>query len=179
MDRRTLPKKPMHPNSVTLTLRVLSTFFNELENNDEILKSPFCHLSKTRRQNVLSEHYDDPYSLKREEFMTIMNAEVPDDLKEVKDVFLLQCALGYRISDFMRMNISNVSVSDEGIPYVHYVAKKTTITSWGRREKTTPLMLLALDIIKRYDFRFLCSIIAPMANWYITRESKTSLFTVR
>ncbi|MCM1453570.1 MAG: hypothetical protein NC193_03430 [bacterium] len=154
MDRRTLPQKPMHPNSVTLTLRVLSTFFNELENNDEILKSPFRRLSKTRRQNVLSEHYDEPYSLTREEFMTIMNTEVPEDLKEVKDAFLLQCALGCRISDFMRMDMSNVSVSDEGIPYVHYVAKKTTNTSSGRKEKTTPLMLFALDIIKRYDFRF-------------------------
>ena len=83
-----------------------------------------------------------------------MNAEVPDDLKEVKDAFLLQCALGCRISDFMRMDMSNVSVSDEGIPYVHYVAKKTTNTSSGRKEKTTPLMLFALDIIKHYNFRF-------------------------
>lgn len=164
LDGRSLPTKPMCQNTATLKLRVLSTFFNELESNDEILKSPFRRLSKTRRQEAMREQYDEPFSLTRDEFMVIMNTDVPEDLKEVKEIFLLHCALGCRVGDFMRMDMPNVSVTDDGIPYVHYIAKKTAKTASGRKEKSTPLMLYGLEIVKRTGFKF------PMFNHSVTQS---------
>lgn len=83
-----------------------------------------------------------------------MVADVPNTLKETKDAFLLQCALGCRIGDFMKLSMSNVAVTDDGIPYVQYLPKKTMKTQNDRREKKTPLMLFALDIVKRSGFKF-------------------------
>ncbi|MCM1138768.1 MAG: hypothetical protein NC453_09395 [Muribaculum sp.] len=151
---RSLPTKQIGQNTATAKLRTLSVFFNELESNDEILKSPFRRLSKTRLKEVMSEIRRDPFWLTREELMTVMNTEVREELKEVKDAFLLQCALGCRISDYMKMDMSNVSVTDDGIPYVYYLAQKTLHTSSGKKEKTTPIMLYALEIIKRTGFKF-------------------------
>ena len=151
LDGRTLPKKQVNHNTVTLNLCGLAAFFNELEINDEIIKSPFRRISKTRRQEIMHERYDEPYFLTREEFLTIISSDVPDELKETKDAFLLQCALGCRVGDFRNPNMNNVSVTDEGIPYVRYIAPKTYHTNNGRKEKTTPLMLFALEIIKRTD----------------------------
>ncbi len=151
---RSIPKKQAHSNTASSKLQIMKIFFNELEESDEIQKSPFRRLSRARRQDVLSEKYEEPYYLLRNEVMKIMNTEVPEDLRETQDAFLLQCALGCRIGDFKEMGMSNISVTEDGIPYVHYIAKKTAGTYSGRKEKTTPLMLFALEIIKRTGFKF-------------------------
>lgn len=154
LTTRSIPKKQAHSNTASSKLQILKIFFNELEESDEIQKSPFRRLSRARRHDVLSEQYEEPYYLLRDEVLKIMGTDVHDDLKETKDAFLLQCALGCRIGDFKEMDMSNVSVTDDGIPYVHYIAKKTVGTYSGRKEKTTPLMLFALDIVKRTGFKF-------------------------
>lgn len=38
-----------------------------------------------------------------------------------KEAFLFHCALGCRIGDFQRFTMDNVGVSEEGIPYIHYL----------------------------------------------------------
>lgn len=154
LDGRSIPTKPLNQNSATLKLRALSAFFNELENCDEIPKSPFRRLSKTRRQESLREQYDEPFALFAEEFKTVVETDVPEDLREVKEVFLLHCSLGCRIGDFMNLDMGNVAVTEDGIPYAHYVAKKTVKATVGRKEKTTPIMLFAIDIIRRRKFQF-------------------------
>lgn len=71
-----------------------------------------------------------------------------------EEIFLLHCALGCRIGDFMKLSMSNVAVTDDGIPYVQYLPKKTMKMQNDRREKKTPLMLFALGIVKRSGFKF-------------------------
>lgn len=154
LDGRSTPSKQMNRNSATLKLRVISTFFNELENNDEIRKSPFRKLSRTCRRETMREQYDEPYALSPEELSVIMKSDVPQSLKEIKDVFLLHCAIGCRVGDFMKLDMSNISVTNDGIPYLHYVAEKTAKTTSGLREKSTPLVLFALNIIKKTNFRY-------------------------
>ena len=154
LPKTSVPTKQASINTASAKLRALQAFFNELEENDEILKSPFRRLTKKRRNEALREQYDDPFFLRYDEVQQIMTADVPDSLKETKDAFLLQCALGCRIGDFMKLSMSNVAVSDDGIPYVQYLPKKTMKTQNDRREKKTPLMLFALDIVKRSGFKF-------------------------
>lgn len=154
LDKRSTPARAMAQNSAVLKMRVLSTFFSELENNDEIARSPFRRLSKTQRKEIMREQYDEPFALTGDELLRVMNFKVPESLKETKDAFLLQCALGCRIGDFIKLDMENVAVSDDGIPYVHYIASKTSKTISGRNEKATPLMLYALEIAKRTGFKF-------------------------
>lgn len=54
----------------------------------------------------------------------------------------------------MKLSMSNVAVADDGIAYVQYFPKKTMKTQNDRREKKTPLMLFALEIVKRSGFKF-------------------------
>lgn len=154
LPKTSVPVKQASINTASAKLRALQAFFNELEENDEIVKSPFRRLTKKRRNEALREQYDDPYFLRYDEMQRIMATEVPDTLKETKDAFLLQCALGCRIGDFMKLGISNVAVTDDGIPFVQYLPKKTMKTQNDRKEKKTPLMLFALEIVKRTGFRF-------------------------
>lgn len=67
---------------------------------------------------MMRESYDPPISLLQEEFLKVMNTEVPESLKETKDAFILQCAFGCRISEFKRLSMDNVAVSDDGIMYI-------------------------------------------------------------
>ena len=154
LPKTSVPTKQASINTASAKLRALQAFFNELEENDKILKSPFRRLTKKRRNEALREQYDDPFFLRYDEVQQIMTADVPDSLKETKDAFLLQCALGCRIGDYLKLSMSNIAITDDGIPYVQYLPKKTMKTQNDRREKKTPLMLFALEIVKRSGFKF-------------------------
>lgn len=154
LPKTSVPTKQASINTASAKLRALQAFFNELEENDEILKSPFRRLTKKRRNEALREQYDDPFFLRYDEVQQIMTADVPDSLKETKEAFLLQCALGCRIGDYLKLSMSNIAITDDGIPYVQYLPKKTMKTQNDRREKKTPLMLFALEIVKRSGFKF-------------------------
>ena len=125
LAKTSIPTAQASINTASAKLRALQAFYNELEDNDEVVKSPFRRLTKKRRNEALREQYDEPYYLTRDEVMTIMDTEVPDTLKETKDAFLLQCAIGCRIGDYLQFSISDVSVTPDGIPYIHYLPKKT------------------------------------------------------
>ena len=148
------PKARLSMNTVASQLKMLQTFLNELENSDEIHKSPFRKLGKERRKVVMKTHYDDPIFLRKDELLKVMKAEVPEGMQDTKDAFILQCALGCRISDFQVMNMDSIAVNIDGIPYVHYIPKKTADDQVGNEEVTTPIVRFAFDIIKKTDFNF-------------------------
>ena len=148
------PKARLSMNTVASQMKMFQTFLNELENTDEIHKSPFRKLGKERRKVVMKTRYDDPVFLRRDELFQVISTEVPESLQETKDAFLLQCALGCRISDFQLMSMETISINPDGIPYVHYVPKKTADSQVGNEEVVTPIVRYAFDIIKKTDFVF-------------------------
>lgn len=152
--KQNTPKERLSTNTVVSQMKMLQTFFSEIENSDEITKSPFRKLSKERKKVVLKTKYDDPIFLRSDEFNTVLNANVPAYLSDVKDAFLVQCAFGCRIGDFQKLNMNNVAVSDEGIPYVHYLPHKTVDEQSDNSEIKTPIARFAFDIIKRTGFNF-------------------------
>jgi len=103
---------------------------------------------------VMKTLYDDPFFLRKEELLKVIGTEVPKNIQDVKDAFLVQCALGCRVSDFAAMDMHSIKVSDEGIPYVHYIPQKTVGIQSSNEEIRTPLVRFAFDIIKRTDFCF-------------------------
>lgn len=148
------PTKRLSPNTVVSVLKSFQAFFTFLENMDEIRRSPFRRLPTDRRKALLHTMYDDPVFLRQEEFQKVIDTPVPERLQGTKDAFLLNCCFGCRIGDFMRMTMDKISVSPEGIPYVHYIPRKTTGSQETNREIITPLIRLAYDIIIRTRFNF-------------------------
>ena len=77
--------------------------------------------------------------------------EVPQLMSEVRDIFVLHCYIGCRVNDLRLMTWDNVAVAD-GVPYIHYMPQKTALQQ--EDELATPLMHTALEILKKYDFKF-------------------------
>lgn len=143
------PQKRLRDTTVVHDLKLLQAFFAELENTDEISRSPFRKISVEKRRRMMHVMYDAPVFLRAEELRQVMATEVPSELQWVKDLFVLNCAIGCRISDLLRLTMDKVAVSDEGIPYVHYIPSKTARVLVMNQEIQTPLISPALEIINR------------------------------
>ena len=154
IKERCIPSKERAQNTVAIKLRILQAFYTELEDRDEIDVSPFRKLDKNRRKVVMKESYDAPVYLLQEEFLKVMNTDVPATLQEAKEAFLLQCAFGSRIDDFKSLNMDKVVVSAEGIPYLRYLPQKTLKSNEHKDEVEIPIIRYALDIIKKWQFNF-------------------------
>ncbi len=149
-----IPIKRRGANTVAHEMKMMITFFNYLEIRDEIVKSPFRRLSPDRKKKLTQTKEDDPIFLTIDELEKVMATEVPETLQETKDAFLVHCALGCRISDFKRFKMEHIFVTDEGIPYIHYLPKKTKGSQTNYKEIKTPLVRYAFDIIKAREFHF-------------------------
>ncbi len=140
-------------NTVAIKLKMLQAFFKDLVVRGELDVSPFDKVGRTKKSILIREQYDAPVCLTLEELEKIMTMEdIPQPLVETRACFLLQCAFGCRISDFKRLSMKKISVNEDGIPYIHYIAIKTV--SNDHEEKVTPIMRYALDIIKKWEFHF-------------------------
>ena len=149
---RRAPKKPCKNNTVVNDLLALKAFFSELEDTGEIRRSPFRKLSGEKRRSLMHVEYDEPFFLRAEEFRQVLSCCVPAELQWAKDIFVLNCALGCRIGDLKKLSMEKVAVSEEGIPYVHYIPSKTSRIS--KREVMTPLIKPAWEIVQRTRFGF-------------------------
>lgn len=152
LNDRDTPKERRKANTVANEMQVLKSFFTELEDTEEISRSPFRKISRERRRMITKKKYDDPVFLRKEEFEAIRNFTPKKTLVETKEAFLLHCALGCRIGDFQKLTMDNVGVSEEGIPYIHYLPQKTKGTQKDNSEIVTPLVRYAFDIIMRTRF---------------------------
>ena len=151
---RHIPNEPRNQNTAATRVKQLKAFFSALEDADEIAKSPFRKLGKDRVKMATKERYDEPVFLHFEEFMAVMNTDVPESHRETKDAFLLQCAFGCRVADFQKLSMANVGVDKHGIPYIHYLPNKTKKEQRDNSEIETPIIRYALDIVKKYKFNF-------------------------
>lgn len=148
------PTQPISSNTVVHEMKALKAFFNELENTDEIFKSPFRKISHERLKTVMRVMYDEPFFLRASELKKIIDTEVPEELQDAKDQFVLNCCLGCRIGDFKNLSMDKVQVSPEGIPYVHYIPHKTMKIMENMIEIKTPLVRVAYNIVMRTRFAF-------------------------
>ena len=153
-EGRHAPQRRCKDTTVVHDLKALQAFFRELEDTGEIRRSPFKKISFEKRRSIMHVMYDAPIFLKAEELLRLMKTAVPSELQQTKDIFVLNCALGCRISDLKRLTMDKIAVSEEGIPYVHYIPSKTSKSQVTNQEIQTPLILPALEIIKRTRLAF-------------------------
>ena len=149
------PKKRIRDTTVVHDLKLLHAFFAELENTGEIRSSPFRKISMEKRRIIMHVMYDAPVFLKAEELRRVMTTPVPAELQWAKDLFVLNCAIGCRIGDLLRLTPDKVAVSEEGIPYVHYLPSKTARIQSTNHEVMTPLIKPALEIINRTHLKLM------------------------
>lgn len=143
------PQMRLKDTTVVHDLKLLQSFFAELENTGEIVCSPFRRISLEKRRVMMHVMYDAPIFLRSDELRHVMTTTVPKDLQWVKDLFVLNCAIGCRIGDLLRLTPDKVAVSEDGIPYVHYMPSKTSRMQTTNYEVMTPLIDPALEIINR------------------------------
>ena len=153
-EGRHAPRRRCKNTTVVHDLKALQAFFRELEDTGEIRRSPFKKISFEKRRSIMHVMYDAPIFLKVEELKLLLKTAVPSELQQAKDIFVLNCALGCRISDLKRLTMDKVAVSEDGIPYIHYIPSKTTRTQTTNQEIQTPLIRPALDIIRRTRLTF-------------------------
>ena len=151
LDDRRIPSEPRSGNTIAAKMKLLRSFFRAQEFIGEVAKTPFNMMDGSRRKAMMREKYDTPVSLTKEELKKIILAEVPQSMSEVRDVFVLHCYIGCRVNDLKLMTWDNVAVAD-GVPYIHYMPQKTSLQQ--EDELATPLMQTALEILKKYDFKF-------------------------
>ena len=149
------PQKRLRDTTVVHDLKLLQAFFAELENSDEIRRSPFRKLSMEKRRIIMHTMYNAPVFLRANELKVVMTMDVPSEMQWVKDLFVLNCAIGCRISDLLRLSMDKVALSDEGIPYVHYIPSKTARLQNTNSEIMTPLIEPAMEIIERTKLHFM------------------------
>ena len=148
------PVKRCKNNTVVHDLKALSAFFNELENREEIQRSPFRKLAAKKQKSIMHVMFDEPFYLHADEVRRIINTPVPEKLQTTKDIFILNCAIGCRLGDLQRLTMSKVAVSSEGIPFIHYIPSKTASSQSTNREIQTPLIHTAWEIIQRTQLLF-------------------------
>lgn len=149
------PKKRLRDTTVVHDLKLLQAFFAELENSDEIHRSPFRKLSMEKRRIIMHTMYDAPIFLRADELKVVMATDVPSELQWAKDLFVLNCAIGCRIGDLLRLTMDKISVSEDGIPYVHYIPTKTARLQNTNCEIMTPLIEPALEIVNRTQLKLM------------------------
>ncbi len=161
-----MPKKRCGNNTVVHNLKVLRAFFSELENADEIDRSPFRRLSGEKRRRIMHVMYDDPFFLRAEELRQVQSTSVPIELHWVKDLFVLNCMLGCRIGDLLHLTMDRVALSTDGIYYIHYIPAKTAGRQNTNREIQTPLIAPALEIVQRTRLCFVHGSVAYTKQLY-------------
>lgn len=149
------PTRRLKDTTVVHDLKLLQAFFAEFENTGEIERSPFRRISMEKRHHIMHVMYDAPIYLRTDELKRVMAAKVPQELQWAKDLFVLNCAIGCRISDLLRLSPNKVAVSEDGIPYIHYFPSKTSKMQTTNQEVMTPLIEPALEIINRTNLRLM------------------------
>lgn len=150
MSLANIPKKRRAQTTVASSMKRLKAFFQQLEDEEIIAKSPFKKISSGDKRGLFKEELGLKKGLYQEEVKAIKDTKVPTYLQEVKDAFLLQCYIGCRIEDFVDMTMDRV-VNEKGIPYIHYLPKKERDYA---KSIDAPLVPSAMKIINDYQFSF-------------------------
>ncbi len=87
--------------------------------------------------------YSDPVALTIEEVECISNKDLPKRLETFRDMFVLHCHIGARVSDFVNLRLDNIS---DGV--LTYIAGKTS--KQHQHIVRVPLSSKALAIIEKY-----------------------------
>lgn len=127
-------------NTFGKRIKVLKTIMRAskdrgLHNNTDYEKRDF---------KVLSKSYKRPY-LKLEEINLIYNCELSEKHDKYRNMFVLLCTLGIRISDLPQINKGNIA-KIQGTNYLSIKMQKTN------KQVTIPIHSIPMQIIEKYNY---------------------------
>ena len=159
---RLWPKHKLKEHILAKVLVRFQTFWSDLVAFGEIQRSPYDDYvpwMKPKHYKNYLEVMGDPVSLTREEFLKVMETAVPEQLAEVRNMFILQVCLGCRGDVLGNIRLSDIRVTRSGVPYLCY---KPVVHKMARNELKAefevPLVRAAFDIMMRTrcEFYFGC-----------------------
>ena len=155
---RLWPKHKLKEHVLAKVLVRFQTFWSDLVAFGEIERSPYDDYvpwMKPKHYKNYVEVMGDPVSLTPEEFMLVMESPVPEELAEVRNMFVLQCCLGCRGDVLGKIRLSDIRVTRSGVPYLCY---KPVMHKMVRNELkadfVVPLVRAAFDIMMRTRCEF-------------------------
>lgn len=131
-----LPVNERTTNYLSMNIKMLKAFFNYLMKTEQIEKMP--------RMDPPTEVYGDPIALTAEEVDAIYHTTIPRALEKYRDMFVLHCHLGLRVSDFVSLRKEDIQ---DGV--LTYIPAKTS--KQFQTIVRVPLSSVALEIIERYE----------------------------
>ena len=133
------PPKERSKNTIVGKMTRLHSFFLWAKDQGYITEDPFAHVK------VGAAMYGDPIYLSAAERDALYHADLSDDpsLAVQRDVFVLQCFIGCRVSEYYRMTKDNYI---DGA--IHYIPDKT-----GRGELLVVYLMndIPKEILRRYS----------------------------
>lgn len=138
--KKRAPPQERSENTCIGWLKRLRAVFRFAAKHDIISKTPFENI------NIGREVYGTPYYLTREERDTLAKYDLSStpELENVRDTFILQCFIGCRIGDLLRLTRQNIS---EDLKYLEYLPSKTK--KKGAKVVRVPLHEVAREIIQK------------------------------
>lgn len=125
-------------NTVAYRLSVLRAFFNWAISKDISTNNPFTKFS------IKSAVYGTPIYISKEERDLLYTTPMPNKcLEAVRDMFVLQCLIGCRVGDYLKMKKSNIV---DGA--IEYIAGKTADDK--PLTVRVPLTTKAKEILAKY-----------------------------
>lgn len=136
---RTDDEQPRSQNTITGILKRFKAFINYSVQQTWTQNNPFVNFK------IVKEVYGNPIYLTKEELDILFNKEIESErLSRVRDMFCLQCMIGTRIGDYVRLKHDNII--DGTIQYVPSKTAKETA-----EECIIPLTNRAWSIINKYN----------------------------
>lgn len=133
------PDNPRSRNTIAGILSRLRAFFSYAVKQKWTKTNPFKEFS------IEPEIYGDPIYLTKEERDLLYNSDITNErLARVRDMFLLQCFIGCRIGDYVKLRKSNIING-----FIHYVPSKTQ--DENQKVCKIPLSEKAKSIINKYN----------------------------
>lgn len=158
-----LYKKGHFDNYVGLVIKTVRTFFNYLLVEQQLQVGMFhktFHVPKEEIPIVVFNPQQVNYLINSHE----LNEKLPDNLKTIKDIFVVGCTVGLRVSDLMNLKPYHFVKQDNGY-YLKVRSKKTNT------ETSIKLPSYAIEILKKYRNNQK-TLLPSMSTWYFNKQLK-------
>ncbi|HTF16636.1 MAG TPA: site-specific integrase [Chryseolinea sp.] len=129
--------KRFDDNTIGRHIKELKSILHLASANELISDARFSYWPVTKLKNEV-------VPLSKEDLLKIVDLELSGTIADVRDIFVIACFSGARISDFKKFTRQNIS-TEAGITYLDYVAEKTGTSV------RVPLHPVATRIIDKRD----------------------------
>lgn len=137
-----LEKKGYSINTFGKRIKVIKTFMKDALDRKLHNNIDFQHKDFKTTEEIKKKMYLNISDIKK-----LINTKLQNKrLEEIRDIFLLICLLGIRLSDFHQLNKSNITKTKQGYTF-NFQCQKT------KNFLNIPIHLKGIEILKKYKYK--------------------------